>query len=672
MEHLRAIVCITIATALLCGCSRSYDSSTADGEEGEAEVNAKVDVGVPFPPYIGSLGEGTALHVPYQSRLEAVDLGASKHLVWSFPYSYVWDSDENRIDARIRTVEPADFEILWNPNNGTGVLVQVGDSAFWMGPRVSNREFVGFNPQQSEFYDFGDVLLVKSNARAGLALFEFRSRGGVLERTDIFLADSPIEREVKRYGALYTYRDAEQRLWVRSPGQSEPVAEIGAAWREFSFGADAYLYLETDQRYLFDTRDGSQIEFPQGWFLGQVTNPESDWVFLQRSTDVGFWRPGAAEVAEVSKPSGFGGFDAVYVDEHFGFAYATTTGGAVIMKLYAFEGGEWYEIEGIENFLGRQRPTTNRLDDGTPVVVFPSRLLDSDHSVHYWTLESGIQPLPGAPRAWGHFRPTADPLRFFLLEEQQPLILADISKGRTIQIGVPLNCANRGLSHDGRRALTFVDKTVSIFDADTLNSQVIARSPLFFGKGCVESWNRALNRGLFLNAFDGEIGDLTYWDGEATVKVLEGIPPAGAKLDPITGSWTIAAPVNKSVFLGVFDSESEVLDRVGRASAKNLEQAYDVRERVFAYLDTTDEEQPRSTIYRRRLISEPDAVPLASGGFTAIKIIGDDLVLRNDETGVESMVFFTLDGQIDAGPLTDQLWDPEDFEEEPQRPPGFR
>jgi hypothetical protein len=201
-----------------------------------------------------------------------------------------------------------------------------------------------------------------------------------------------------------------------------------------------------------------------------------------------------------------------------------------------------------------------------------------------------------------------------------------------------------------------VNETVSLFDAETLSSQVIGRSPTFFGDQCEHSFNRSLSRGLFVNAFDGEIGDLSYWNGSEVTTLIEGLPALGAVLDPVRGLWTIAAPTGKSVFIAVFESEGELLTKVGRASAKNLQNSYDYAGLEFVYLDTEEDNPPRATIFRQHLEVDPEPFAVASGAFTRVALVGDDILAVNEDEDLVSNVILTTDGPIDPGVLEDELW----------------
>jgi hypothetical protein len=659
----------TIAVSVV-GCTRNYDTDAAMNETSPDGNGSTTIDDIPIEerglPFVEQIGNAHAMFLGPDDDGAILDLGADRWFVSSQAHSMVWDSRENRVvEHMFGSSLPDSARVVWSPGDGTAALVQNGSSFFWVSAVARRAEVLPLVGSITvEVFD--DVVLASVSGPNGFQLVELSSDRGFLVTHEV--AELPPSRanSVQRFGNVYVYRDDQWRLRLRVAGEPEADAvDLGEAFRMVTFAGEGYLYVESDEITLFDTSDGASVEFPQTWRISEAGADDQSWVALRRGQQVAFWKPGIEPVQPEEPASDiFLGYFWTMIQPDFGVVYVDTTRGDEL-RLYDFETGDWYVIDGAEEAPYRRFPTVSRRADGSPVVIWPGRFGDSLEGAHSWTPEDdGFKPLSGYRFSLSRIERTNDPNRFVALSVDDRIVLADVARATLTELGLPLNCRNLGVSFDGRRALTYVDQTVSIFDAETRTSQVIGRRPVFFGARCEESFNQALTRGLFLDAFDGEIGDLVYWDGETVTPVLEGIPQSGARLDPVRGLWTIAAPTNSSVFLAVFESQGQVLTRVGRASADQLQKAWAYRDLQFTFIDTTSDSPLRATIYNQQLEVDPEPVAVASGAFTRVRLVGDDIFAVWSGENFQANVLLTLDGPIDAGPLSDWLWTPELFEGE--------
>lgn len=675
------IVLVVLLGAMTASCARNYDASPdGAGENPSGEVDG-VQGGPgesPTPPFLQTVGDTEMLHLRGANALRHFDLGEGLHLIATGPQLYQWNSRDDRLEAVSYLYQTfAGMQSLWNPQDGSGVLLKTDDIGrpSWYNARTAQVESVSFDPDPERFWAFerGFVATRRQAGTEGSVTFAIDEHlllpSGDLDTEYVEVVTDSRVGTLRTVGNLYYYRNEAWDLVVqRLDASATPLSVIVNASSVFIFGDSRYLYVSASTPRVFDTETGETVEFPTGWQLYSIDNRVSEWVGLRSGTRAAFWRPGE-EPIEVPQSDGFRGFRWFSVEPPFLSIYSESTDGLKMM-IRSTERDQWWEIEGLEAADQFSRPTISESETGEPIVIWPSRFDGSDALAHYWRPGSAIEPLPGGESSVQPFAPTRDPLRFIGYTFQGDVVVADLERERLVVAGRGTQCGFNGYSSDGRFVGTRVDRTFMLFDSETLTSRVVARQPYFFGDLCEGSFNSAMSRGLFLNAFDGETGDLTYWDGESSSKVFDSVPLTTAELDPVSGTWAGAAWGETQVFLWIFVAETRSLIEVGTASADVLRNSFERDGQWFAFLNTSSGgDELRSTAY----LYDPsigETLGLVSGSYSSIGLLGDDVLLLNEGEEFDSVIIAVAGGGIDPGVLEDSLWeDPAGSDDETLRPP---
>lgn len=645
------------------GCARNYDVDPA-GEEGPAGPDGEnAEPGLDSErqtPFLSSIDGVELLHLRYTREPDVHQLDGERWAIITNRGIYVWNSSVNRVEQKVDSWSIGPRRVLWAPPSGDGVLLR-GEDEVWIdlvngaSVEVRNADPDGFQKMTDRGF------ITTGQIGEEYTITEHLVVDGVLRFEQIDTVSDVRYGTLRRFRNVYTYRDDRWDVVVQHlDDDATPVTVVENASVQKTFADGRYLYLESSTPTLVDTQTGERVDFPPDWRWNTLADQGSEhaWTILsQGSYGRAFWTVGQ-EPVEVPYEDGLRFFGNVGAGDELGWLYAHYEN-RIEMVIYAFDSGQFWTVD-ITDVGFHEEPALTLDEAGEPVVVWPARVVERSETATYWRPAiDAVQPLPGTSSQTRKFWPTRDPSRFVGVDFNNRFVVADLERERLIEAGPSSPCGRNAVASDGRFIGTSIGRDFSIFDVDTATSKVIGRNVDFFGAGCRESFTRGMTRGLFLSAFDGKIGDLSYWDGDSAVKVLGNVPGADARLDRLSGTWSIVGRADELRYLAEFESESRSLTVIGEATASNPEKAWDRAGRNVVFLDTEKVNVPsielQATIHLYRPMLDESPTGLVSGPFAAVWMLGDDVLAQN-VGDVRSTVIITDDGPIDPGAIEDELW----------------